>query len=83
MTTKQERAAEEECEETLPPPPQELSTKELLEVFSLLDKAVEIVTQNDSSTQCNDFFSRGIENLSRRYKEFYEEKRKQADRLPC
>jgi hypothetical protein len=65
----------------LPPPPKELSTKELSEVFSLLDKAVEIVTQNDSSTQCGNIFIRGIENLSRPYKKLYEEKRKQAKQL--
>jgi hypothetical protein len=63
------------------PPNKELSTKELSEVFSLLDKTVEIITQNDSSTQCSDFFRRGIENLSRPYKELYEEKRKQAKQL--
>jgi hypothetical protein len=47
MAIEQERAAKEECEETLPPPPKELSTKELSKVFSLLDKAVEIITQNE------------------------------------
>jgi hypothetical protein len=45
MATEQERAAEEECEETLLLPPKKLSTKELSEVFSLLDKAGEIITE--------------------------------------
>jgi hypothetical protein len=81
MAIDQERAAEEECEVTLPPPLKELSTKELSEVFSLLDKAVEIVTQNYSDTQRSYFFRRRIENLSRPYKELYKENRKQAKRL--
>jgi hypothetical protein len=51
MATEQERAADEECEETFLPSPMELSTKELSKVFSLLVKGLEIVTQSDLSTK--------------------------------
>jgi hypothetical protein len=43
MVLEQERVAEEEFEETLPPQPKELSTKEILAIFSVLVKGVENV----------------------------------------
>lgn len=64
------------AEEIVPLPPKELSIKKLSEIFALLHKAVEVVTKmKNSSTERGDVCRRGMENVSRPYKEVYGEKK--------